>query len=71
MTTATFSHAPDHGRVRSAFRAVLDVFASLREGLAAAHEYERLSRLSDTALEARGLSRETLSQDVFREFLAR
>ncbi|QDL90773.1 DUF1127 domain-containing protein [Paroceanicella profunda] len=71
MSTTTFASAPATGRLRAAIDAVFDVFASLGEGLSAAHEYERLSRLSDAALAARGLNRETLSQDVFRTFLSR
>ncbi|MBL8658407.1 MAG: hypothetical protein JNM75_01485 [Rhodospirillales bacterium] len=35
----------------------------------AAEEYQRLSLLSDEQLAARGLSRETLPQQAFRDYL--
>lgn len=45
-------------------RYVADVFAGIAEGREMARRYETLSRLSDEALAARGITREELPQAI-------
>jgi hypothetical protein len=56
-------------RIHTITRAIADYFDSAGQALKAAHEYERLSALSDQQLAARGLSRQTLTQHVFADYL--
>ena len=52
-------------------RYVADVFAGIAEGREMARRYETLSRLSDDALAARGITREELPQAIVTGRLAR
>jgi hypothetical protein len=45
-------------------RAVADFFVGMAEGNEIARRYEMLSRMSDEGLAARGLTRETLVQEI-------
>jgi hypothetical protein len=51
-------------RLGAFFRSCADMFAGFAEGQEIARRYEELSRLSDEALAARGLTREELPQAI-------
>ena len=61
LTLALKSGAP---RFKAFARFFADIFAGLSEGQEIARRYEELSRLSDEALAARGVTREELPQAI-------
>ncbi|MEX2129722.1 MAG: hypothetical protein WD871_15995 [Xanthobacteraceae bacterium] len=61
LALALKSGAP---RLKAFVRFFTDIFAGLGEGQEIARRYEELSRLSDEALAARGVTREELPQAI-------
>lgn len=57
------------GRIRAIGGNIMGFFDSVGRIRKAAEEYQRLSLLSDEQLAARGLSRGTLPQQAFRDYL--
>jgi len=64
MTTLTLALKNTAPRLAALGQYLADVFAGLAEGQEIARRYEELSRLSDEALAARGISREELPQAI-------
>ena len=58
-------------RLSAIARGVANRLAAFDRAVRAADEYERLSRLSDGQLSARGLSRQTLPHHVFAKHMNR
>lgn len=57
------------GRIRAIACHILGICESIGLALKSAHEYERLSLLSDRHLAEQGLSRQTLPHQVFARYL--
>jgi len=64
MTALTLALRAPASRLASAGRYLADIFAGIAEGNEMARRYETLSRMSDAALAARGLTREELPQAI-------
>jgi uncharacterized protein YjiS (DUF1127 family) len=64
MTSIALALRETAPRLRALARQVADVFTGAAEGHEIARRYEELSRLSDEALAARGITREELPQAI-------
>jgi uncharacterized protein YjiS (DUF1127 family) len=64
MTALALALKTRVSRFAAAGRYLTDVFAGIAEGNEMARRYETLSRMSDQALAARGLTREELPQAI-------
>jgi uncharacterized protein YjiS (DUF1127 family) len=64
MTTLTLALKAPATRFAAFSRSIADFFAGISEGQEMARRYEELSRMSDAALAARGITREELPQAV-------
>lgn len=64
MTALTLALKNRASRFATFGRYVADVFSGIAEGNEIARRYETLSRMSDEALAARGLTREDLPQAI-------
>jgi uncharacterized protein YjiS (DUF1127 family) len=64
MSALTLAFKAPVDRFAAFSRSVAEFFAGISEGQEMARRYEELSRMSDAALAARGISREELPQAV-------
>jgi len=64
MTALTLALKAPANRLAALGNAIAEFFAGISEGQEMARRYEELSRMSDAALAARGLTREELPQAV-------
>lgn len=71
QTLKSFIPFSDFGSVHEFPRIVTDVFNSFGTAVEAVQEYERLTRCSNRQLAAMGISRETLPQHIFANYLDR
>jgi uncharacterized protein YjiS (DUF1127 family) len=64
MTALTLALKGPANRLAAFSRSVAEFFAGISEGQEMARRYEELSRMSDVALAARGITREELPQAI-------
>ncbi len=64
MTALALALKAPSARFAAFSRSVAEFFAGISEGQEMARRYEELSRMSDAALAARGISREQLPQAI-------
>lgn len=69
MATLTESFSQKTGIFKLTIEAASALFDSVARGRAAAHEYQRLSRLSDAQLAVLGFDRITIQQQVVSRHL--
>lgn len=74
---STTFHYRNHGDRQSFTSVVVEAlsivpsfFASLQKAIEASRDFKRLSHLTDTELEARGLTREGVSQYISKKYFA-